>query len=151
MQHISDCVDKFHPMICRRMVFLWEDYEDYFNLRCPQRVELILMWYKKSWHHILKDLRYNQENKEWTTWQKTDNMIMNTKYRQQSLQKKLDKLRLAKNCVSPRTPCMAGCELIVLKVLILVLAHRPRKAPWRLTKSSGFTNRQKNWRRKTAV
>ena len=24
------------------------------------------MWYKKSWQPILKDLRYNQENKKWT-------------------------------------------------------------------------------------
>ena len=28
------------------------------------RKKAILMWYKKSWHLILKDLRYNQEDKE---------------------------------------------------------------------------------------
>ena len=34
----------------------------------------------------------------------------------------------AANWASPRIPCMAGCERTVLEILILVLAHSPRKA-----------------------
>ena len=36
--------------------------------------------------------------------------------------------QLPKNWASPRIPCMAGCERTVLEILILVLAHSPRKA-----------------------
>ena len=44
------------------------------------------------------------------------------------LAKEIGRLRLPKNWASPRIPCMAGCEQTVLEILILVLAHSPRKA-----------------------
>ena len=60
------------------------------------------MWYKKSWHPILKDLRYNQENKEWT--KTAENRQYDHEYKVQAvkLAKEIGQAKAAKELEVPK-------------------------------------------------
>ena len=59
-----------------------------------------------------------------------ENRQYDHEYKVQSvkLAKEIGQTKAAKELGGQRIPCMAGCEQTVLEILILVLAHSPRKA-----------------------